>query len=296
MFSSPTSRWIGGAVAVCLGLVAVTVVALVSPKRGEAADLEQAAATAEQQNDDLQIRTAQLKAQFATLPQRQAQLSTMLGQLPVTADLPQFVRSLDSLATSSGVTLDTVTPSAAQTLDANGDTVAATATNGPAGVAGTGGAGSGTATGGAGSGTGGAGSAAATGGTGTSVGTGGVAALGSGSAQVVAVPITVTVHGPYFKAVTFLKGLQSGQRAFLVTGLQVAVAGSDVALTVKGRIFAVPSSALALDALGAEPSASGSTPRPGSTPAPASTAGTSAPATPSPAASVVTTTAPQPSR
>ena len=36
--------------------------------------------------------------------------------------------------------------------------------------------------------------------------------------------MTIAVHGPYFKAVTFLKGLQSAQRAFLVTGLQVTVA------------------------------------------------------------------------
>ncbi|MGZ4650371.1 MAG: hypothetical protein ACXV3A_07540 [Kineosporiaceae bacterium] len=237
MFSSPTSRWTGGTVAVCLGLVAVSYVTLVGPKRGEASDLEQATATAEQQNDDLQLRTAQLKAQFATLPQRQAELGTMLGQVPVTADVPRFVRSLDGLAASTGVTLDTVTPSAAQVLDANGALVgggAATgAASGPAASAASGPAASAA-----------SGAAAGTG-AGATIAAGGA----SGAAQVVAVPITVTVHGPYFKAVSFLKDLQSGQRAFLVTGLQVAVAGSDVTLTVKGRIFAVPGAAAALTAL-----------------------------------------------
>ncbi|MGZ4624728.1 MAG: hypothetical protein ACXV3S_00350 [Kineosporiaceae bacterium] len=227
MFSSPTSRWTGGTVAVCLGLVAVSYVTLVGPKRGEASDLEQATATAEQQNDDLQLRTAQLKAQFATLPQRQAELGTMLGQVPVTADVPRFVRSLDGLAASTGVTLDTVTPSAAQVLDANGALVG-------------GGAATGAASGPA---------ASAAGGAAGGAGASDVAGEASGAAQVVAVPITVTVHGPYFKAVSFLKDLQSGQRAFLVTGLQVAVAGSDVTLTVKGRIFAVPGAAAALTAL-----------------------------------------------
>ncbi|MGZ4604455.1 MAG: hypothetical protein ACXV0U_12780 [Kineosporiaceae bacterium] len=227
MFSSPTSRWTGGTVAVCLGLVAVSYVTLVGPKRGEASDLEQATATAEQQNDDLQLRTAQLKAQFATLPQRQAELGTMLGQVPVTADVPRFVRSLDGLAASTGVTLDTVTPSAAQVLDANGARVG-------------GGAATGAASGPA---------ASAAGGAAGGAGASDVAGEASGAAQVVAVPITVTVHGPYFKAVSFLKDLQSGQRAFLVTGLQVAVAGSDVTLTVKGRIFAVPGAAAALTAL-----------------------------------------------
>ncbi len=229
MFSSPTSRWTGGTVAVCLGLVAVSYVTLIGPKRGEAADLEQATATAEQQNDDLQLRTAQLKAQFATLPQRQAELGTMLGQVPVTADVPRFVRSLDGLAASTGVTLDTVTPSAAQVLDANGALVGGGAATGAV---------SGPAASAAGGAAGGAGAGASD-----------VAGEASGAAQVVAVPITVTVHGPYFKAVSFLKDLQSGQRAFLVTGLQVAVAGSDVTLTVKGRIFAVPGAAAALTAL-----------------------------------------------
>ena len=135
----------------------------------------------------------------------------MLGQVPVTADVPRFVRSLDGLAASSGVTLDTVTPSAAQVLDANGALVGGGAPHG----------------------------------CGERPGRErgrrhghrrhGVAGGASGAAQVVAVPITVTVHGPYFKAVSFLKELQSGQRAFLVTGLQVAVAGSDVTLTVKGK-------------------------------------------------------------
>jgi hypothetical protein len=221
VFTSLTSRWTAAAAAVGLGLVALTYVAVIGPKRGEAADLADETAAAQQQNDALQIRTAQLKAQFATLPQRQAELSTMLGQIPVTADVPHFVRSLDALAAGAGVTLDAVTPSAPQVLGA--PTAAAPAAGGLAGAS--------TGIGGA-----------APGAAGTRPGAG-------GSGQVVAVPITVTVEGPYFKAVTFLKSLQSGQRAFLVNGLQVAVAGGDITLTVRGRIFAVPGEAQALAAL-----------------------------------------------
>jgi hypothetical protein len=263
VFTSPTSRWTAGAAAVGLGLVAVTYVAVIGPKRGEAADLADETAAAQQQNDALRIRTAQLKAQFATLPQRQAELRTMLGQIPVTADVPHFVRSLDALAAGAGVTLDAVTPTAPQVLGA--PVAAAPAAGGIAGAS------AGTAGG------------AAPGAAGTAPGAG-------GTGQVIAVPITVTVEGPYFKAVTFLKSLQSGQRAFLVNGLQVAVAGSDITLTVRGRIFAVPGEAQALAALTASPSAAsaGSTPAPSAsdpvpgTPAPASGTSTPAPPVPSP--------------
>lgn len=239
MFSSPTSRWTAGAVTVGVGLVAISYVGVIGPKRGEADQLADATASARQQNDTLQVRIAQLKAQFASLPQHQAELSTMLAQMPATADIPHFVRSLDALASESGVTLDAVTPTAAQSLGAS-STAPATGT----GSAGTATAGAGT----AGTATAGAGTAASSGTASTGGSSGpGTSAAGNGS-DVVTVPITVTVHGPYFKAVTFLKNLQSGQRAFLVTGLQVAVAGSDITMTVRGRIFAIPSAAQALDA------------------------------------------------
>jgi hypothetical protein len=257
VFSSPTSRWTAGAAAVGAGVVAICYVTVIGPKRGEAAQLADATASAQQQNDALQVRIAQLKAQFASLPQRQAELSTMLGQMPVTADIPHFVRSLDALASDSGVILDAVTPTAAQALGASS---AAPAT-------GTGTTGSGT----TGTGTTGSGTAASAGSAGV-----GAPAGGNGS-QVVTVPITVTVHGPYFKAVTFLKNLQSGQRAFLVTGLQVAVAGSDITMTVRGRVFAVPSAAQALNTP-STPASSASTPAPSaSTSAPSASASAASP-------------------
>ena len=227
MFSSPISRWTGGTAAVCLGLAAVAYVGLVGPRRGEATELTASAAATQTQNDALEIQVAQLKAQFAKLPQKQAELATVLTQLPVDAAVPTVVRSLNALASASGVALDAVTPGAAQLLDAKGHPTPATLSAGAAG------SGSG------------------------------------GPGQVVGVPLTLTVHGPYFKAVTFLKGVQSGQRAFLVTGLQVTVAGEDVTLTVRGRVFALPGAAAALAALpAADRPAAGSTPAPSATATP----------------------------
>ena len=98
VLKSPTSRWAAGAAALCAALLALTWIALVGPKRAEAADLTEQAASTRQSNDAMQIRTSQLKAQFATLPQAQAELGTLATKLPPTADVPHFVRSLDALA------------------------------------------------------------------------------------------------------------------------------------------------------------------------------------------------------
>jgi hypothetical protein len=243
VLKSPTSRWAAGAAGLCAVLLALTWFALVGPKRAEAADLADQAVSAQAANDAMQIRTAQLKAQFATLPQRQAELSTLVKQLPATGDVSHFVRSLDALADGAGVRIDGVTPSPGESLDAKpGATGAGAATPAPS-----------------------------TGGT--------------GSLEVVSIPMTITVHGPYFKTVTFLKGLQTGERAFLVTGVQVTVDETGVSLAIRGRAFAVPGVAEAVaGATGAGATGAASTgavaPAPAATPAPV---GTPTPAvTPSP--------------
>lgn len=233
MLTSPTSRWVAGAAGVCAALLVLTWFVLVGPKQAEAADLLERTETTQQQNDALRIRTAQLKAQFATLPQRQAELAQLVGQMPVTADVPRFLRSLDAMASSAGVSLEGLTPGSGAALGA-----------GPAGAAGSAPAADPAAAG-------------ATAGAAAGATNGGAPAAGSPATgmSVVAVPVTVTVRGPYFKAVTFLKSLQTSQRAFLVQGVQVTVAEKVVALTIRGRIFALPGAAAALAGAPAAPAA-----------------------------------------
>jgi type IV pilus assembly protein PilO len=190
----------------------------------------------------MQLRTAQLKTQFATLPQRQAELATLIQQMPPTGDVPRFVRSLDALAASAGVRLDGVSPGAGESLDAKPGPAGTAAPSTPAPAP-----------------------APATG--------------GSNSLEVIAVPMTISVHGPYFKTVTFLKGLQSGDRAFLVTGVQVTVDQTGVTLVVRGRVFAVPGAAAAAGAPAGTPATPGTA---GHAPAPTPTSPFGAGPTPTP--------------
>ncbi len=125
MLSTRTSRWVAGAVALCLLLLVLTYLLLVSPRTAQAAELADADAAAVSQNDSLRIRTAQLKAQFVTLPQKQAELAEILRQVPPTADTPALVRTIDQLAVASGVDLQNITPGAATLLEAPGGVAAA---------------------------------------------------------------------------------------------------------------------------------------------------------------------------
>jgi Tfp pilus assembly protein PilO len=251
MLSSRTARWSAGTSLLCVAVLAVSWLFLVSPRRTEAAELRDANVATQTQNDLLEVKIAQLRAQFARLPESQAELADILTQMPADAGVPRLVRDLDAMAKSTGVTLTTVTPGAAQPL-----TMVEAAT--PAGTA----ASPATAA------TGAAGSA------GAGTGVGGSPAAGSGSAAqagtVVAIPVTVVLSGDYFETVAFLKQLQTQMpRAFLVSTVQMAAGSStgsaeatagaaagagsatsgEVQVTLAGSVFALPG--MTADALAA---------------------------------------------
>jgi hypothetical protein len=70
MNTSSPRVWIAGTVVLCLALVAAGWFLLVSPQRAEAADLRDQTAAADQRNAQLEVRIAELKEEFAQLPQR----------------------------------------------------------------------------------------------------------------------------------------------------------------------------------------------------------------------------------
>jgi Tfp pilus assembly protein PilO len=130
MLRTRTSRWSVGTAALCLVLLVAAWFLLIAPRRADAAALTDRQVTTEQQNEQLQIQIEQLKAQSGQVATYRAQLSGILKQLPATADMPQLVRDLDSLAAAAGVVVDTLTPSAAAGLKSGPGSSAGKASSG----------------------------------------------------------------------------------------------------------------------------------------------------------------------
>jgi Tfp pilus assembly protein PilO len=128
---SQSRIWVGGAAAVTVLMVIASYFLLISPKMGEASDTRAQKVTTEQANDQLKLDIAQLKAQFATLPARQAELATIKQQMPSTPNLPTLIRSLSSMANEAGVTLVSISPSTPAPVASTGSTsTTAASTNG----------------------------------------------------------------------------------------------------------------------------------------------------------------------
>ncbi len=106
--------WSAGAAVVGVLLVIAAWFLLISPQRSAAADLRDQTASQQAANDQIRIKTKQLQAQFASLPERQAQLAEIRQQMPDNPALPSLIRDLSSYADSAGVTLVSVAPGTPQ--------------------------------------------------------------------------------------------------------------------------------------------------------------------------------------
>lgn len=223
MLTSRTARWTAGTALLCLALLAVSWLFLVSPRRAEAQQLRDENAAAQNQNDLLEVKIAQLRSQFVKLPESQAALADILAQMPSDAGMPRLVRDLDSMASRSGVELTSIAPGAAQTLTTTAATpgAAATAAADPAAA-------------------------------------GAAGAAAGATSGIVQIPVTLVVSGDYFQSVAFLKQLQTQMpRAFLVTAVQMTGSSADsatgtsggsstgtstgtVQVTITGSVFSLP--------------------------------------------------------
>jgi Tfp pilus assembly protein PilO len=232
MLTTKTARWTALTALLCVGLLTLAWFALVGPRRAEAAEIREQTEAARAQNDALELRITQLKAQFADLPRNKADLAKIYAQMPAKAAMPDLVRSLDSAAASSGVTIQSVTPSAAVLLTSPTPAASgAAASAAPAAPAA---------------------SAAPAAPAAPATGSAGPA---GGGLRVVAIPLTIVAKGDYFQTVTFLKKVQTElPRAFVVNTLQIAndaaagsaaggATSSAITMTIGGKVFALPDAA-----------------------------------------------------
>jgi type IV pilus assembly protein PilO len=226
MLKTKMARWSSLTALLCVALLGIAWVLLISPRRAEAADIRSQAESTRAQNETLQLKVAQLKAQFAELPKSRAELNQIYRQMPFDAAMPELVRSIDAAASSSGVSLQSLTPSVAAEVGAPAQPTVPNPTAGADSGAG-------------------AQAAAQPAAAGAEAGK-----AASGGPRVVAIPVSIVTRGDYFQSVLFLKKLQTEmQRAFAVTNLQMAVSAassssqSGVTMTVTGKVFALPDAA-----------------------------------------------------
>ena len=225
-----TRAWVAGTVVLCLLLVVASYFLLIGPKRAEAADLDLQTESTLSSNAALEVRVAELKAQFAELPDREAELAAVRRALPQDAAIPTLVRDLDALAAAAAVTLMSITPGVGTVVVDPTAVVAA-----PAAPA--------------------EGAAPADGAAAAPTDPAAAAAVPAGDV-LLSVPTSLVVVGGFAEAEAFLEKLQTElARAFLVSGLTVtaettpaaatggkpAVDVGDVTMTITGSVFVLRS-------------------------------------------------------
>jgi len=105
-----TRTWSAATAGLCVLLILAAYFLLIGPKRAEAADLRDQTVAQDQANQQTQLKTQQLKAQYAQLPAKQAELAVIKQQLPDNPALPGLIRTLSAMADASGVTLVSLAP------------------------------------------------------------------------------------------------------------------------------------------------------------------------------------------
>jgi Tfp pilus assembly protein PilO len=108
-----THKWIAGAVALAVAIMAAGWFLLVSPKRSEASDLQSQADAQLQTNQGLETELEVLKQQKKDLPEKQAELAGLRTQIPQTESMPSLIRLLDVAADKAGVDLVSMSPTPA---------------------------------------------------------------------------------------------------------------------------------------------------------------------------------------
>jgi Tfp pilus assembly protein PilO len=225
---SMTQRWSFVAFVAALAVLAGGWFLLVSPKRGEAADLKSQATKQDSTNAGLVQQLAILKEQQADLPTQQARLAVLGQRIPTDPALPGLVRSLSAAARQSGVSLDELTPTtpvplagpvaaapvaAPATTTDSSSTDATSDTSAPAPVA------------------------------------------APAAPTLLQIPLEAKVSGSFFELEQFVNKLEGLQRSFLVSGFTIApltasgaaattttttTATGDLVLTLQGRVFLAP--------------------------------------------------------
>lgn len=220
MSISKSKIWLAGGVVLCVLLLVASWFLLIQPKRAEAADLRDQTVSTQQNNEQTRAKIAQLKAQFATLPAKKAELAKVREAMPPEYAESTLQRALQKLATGTGTTFVSIANGEATPFVTQPTAAAATPSASAAGTAD---------------------DAAAP-----------APATAAGSvATVKSMQVTLTVQSTFAGSQAFLQKLQDQMpRAYLVTGLNItakqagpaangrpATKNGDVEMVITGLVF-----------------------------------------------------------
>lgn len=242
MTGAKKGSWIGATIFGSVAIVVASWFLAINPTLSAASEVRAQTTQVKSQNDALAVKVAKLKADFAKLDDYKSQLTDMRKQIPTTAQLSDYLRQLDAIATAHAVTITAVAPGSptavvAKAAQAAAPAPAATATPAPGATATP------------------APTAAPNAG-GAAAGAAAASALPAGFTDI---PLSVTVLGSYDNTLAFLNDLQNATpRLFLVSGFtatgqqDAAAAGGkpktsvgDQELVVTGFLYVLPDTAAA---------------------------------------------------
>ena len=103
-------QWVTLTVLASIMILAAGWFLLVSPKKGEATELNTQAASQVSANAVLTTQLQVLQAQAKELPEKQADLARVAAKIPENPSLPTLIRALTAASTTAGVELVSVTP------------------------------------------------------------------------------------------------------------------------------------------------------------------------------------------
>lgn len=161
----------------------------------------------QQANAASSARLVTLKKQFANIGELEKKLEDLQDSIPADADIPGFLAEINALCAANGVSLTSLTVNDALAYVAPG-AVVAPATPDPSATPG---------------------ATVAPGVTDPSTG-------------LIAIPVKVTVSGPYSQVMAFAGALQTGKRLLLVAKLTLtgSASGADFTGDVEGNIYGLP--------------------------------------------------------
>ena len=187
----------------------------VDPQLAQARTADADRAGVEEVNRAYEAKLVELKELDKRLPQLETELATLSRSIPSDADISTLLGELNAIATSSGVQITSIRADIPAAFAGKGEVIPATDPGDP--------------------------------GAPVTETTTAAETTTVGSTGMVSIPISVSVRGERDATLLFTQLVQSGNRLYLVTELDVVIAGELTTTTLEGLVYVLPDRRAALE-------------------------------------------------